>query len=101
MDDAGRDAECTCTEEQIGVGCCSGGCEVRHSSRERERDMHGPEGIADDKKGDVEGVCVAEDVLGGCLDHVTIGEDEISAVERFLCFGEWVWGGERDPRVCP
>ena len=45
-----------------------------------------PVRVADDEERDVFGVGVAEDLVGFCLDHVAVGEDQLLPVECFLAW---------------
>jgi hypothetical protein len=43
-----------------------------------------PEWVSYNEKGDIDFVGVLQDVVAGRLDHLSIGYDDISAIESFL-----------------
>ncbi len=45
-----------------------------------------PVRVADDEERDVFGVGVAEDLVGFCLNHVAVGENQLLPVECFLAW---------------
>lgn len=65
MYDACWDAEHAGAEEDIGVCCCA-------------------KGVSDNEKSDVPSVCIFQDLVTLCLDHVTVSEDKRLAVQLFL-----------------
>ena len=70
------------------LGCEGEGGICNRGKRSRDRDgltwRYLPEGIADDEKGDVDFVGVAQDVVGLRFDHFTVGNNHVAAIEGFL-----------------
>ena len=59
--------------------------------------MDSPEWIPDYEEGDVLCGSATQDGVAVGLDHVTVGEDEGFAIERFLaCNGRWGWVSEEE-----
>lgn len=65
MDGLYGDAEFLCTDDEVGVG-------------------GGAKGIANDKEGDVDVLCICEDGVRVRLDHLAVCHRDRLAVEYFL-----------------
>lgn len=87
MDDGVSDLESVGSEQQVGVSrsaavnrAAAVNCELKLGLQQ----LHSPERIADDEEGDVKGVGVGQDVVRLGLDHVTVRNDDLLAIECFL-----------------